>query len=146
MQFSWRWNSGTNPLNLVVIWEIPDKVMSKKLAKWGGILCLCFTGAVTPLHAEKPVRLGSFFSPPFIESMESPGNEGIAIERVRAIYAAMSKDVEITVLPWKRAQFMAERGELHGVFPCGLFKKWEEKYALSKPVFIEHLALVAGKG
>lgn len=120
--------------------------MSKKLAKWGGILCLCFTGAVTPLHAEKPVRLGSFFPPPFIESMESPGNEGIAIERVRAIYAAMSKDVEITVLPWKRAQFMAERGELHGVFPCGLIKKWEEKYALSKPVFIEHLALVAGKG
>lgn len=120
--------------------------MSIKLAKWGSILCLCFIGAPTRLHAEEPLRFGSFYFPPFVESVGSPGNEGIAIEKVRAIYKVMSKDIEITVLPWKRAQFMAEHGELHGVFPCGLFKKWEEKYALSKPVFIEHLVLVAVKG
>ena len=92
------------------------------------------------------MRLGSFYFPPFVESVGSPGNEGIEVERVRAIYAAMSQDIEIIVLPWKRAQAMAENGKLHGVFPCGLFKEWEEKYGLSQPVFIEHLVLVAGKG
>ncbi len=121
-------------------------MLSKNLAKWGSVFCLCIIGVGTRLHAEEPVRLGAFYFPPFVESVGSPGNEGIAIERVRAIYAAMSKDVEITDFPWKRAQDMAEKGELHGVFPCGLFKEWEEKYALSKPVFIEHLVLVAEKG
>ena len=122
------------------------KVMPIKLGKWGSILCLCFIGSATQLNAEEPVRFGSFYFPPFVENVGSPGYEGIAIEKVRAIYKVMGKDVEVTILPWKRAQFMAERGELHGVFPCGLFKKWEDKYALSKPVFIEHLVLVAGKG
>ena len=46
--------------------------MSLKLAKWGSILCLYITGAVTPLHAEEPVRLGSFFSHHSLRAWDLP--------------------------------------------------------------------------
>ena len=36
MQFSWRWNGGTIPLNLGVIWEMSDKLSKLPTNNAGG--------------------------------------------------------------------------------------------------------------
>jgi polar amino acid transport system substrate-binding protein len=69
-------------------------------------------------QAVEPIHLATHDQPPY-GSYEADGHfDGIAVKVVTCALKAMGQPYEIAVLPWERAQMVAEHGEVDGFFPA----------------------------
>lgn len=77
-------------------------------------------------------------------SYESQGKAaGPMTEVVEALCAAMNKNCEVMVLPWRRALEMAESGEVSGIFSLLRSPEREAKFFITQPVVRSAYSFVA---
>lgn len=67
-----------------------------------------------------PVKLATHDQAPYGTYMADKSFDGVAVRVVNCVFKRMNHPVQIEVLPWERAQMLAERGELDGFFPATL--------------------------
>lgn len=63
-----------------------------------------------------------------IRKIASDEFAGVAVDRVRCAFKAMEQPLQILVVPWKRAQRMAESGQVDGFF-VGSKNNYRDSYA-----------------
>ncbi|WP_420412365.1 substrate-binding periplasmic protein [Roseibium sp.] len=82
----------------------------QQLAVWAGIGWLLCTGT----HAET-YKLVTLNYPPY-EYQKGDQVDGIVVRVLRRAFAKLGHEIEIEVLPWKRALLMARTGAADGIF------------------------------
>lgn len=65
-----------------------------------------------------PVRLATHDQAPYGTYLADKSFDGVAVQVVRCVFKRMGEEVSIVVLPWERAQIMAQRGDVDGFFPA----------------------------
>jgi polar amino acid transport system substrate-binding protein len=113
------------------------------------IVTLSLTAALLALPAatmaENLVFTGSEW-PPYA-MLEKGQITGIQVEIIRSLGKRLGFDVEIQILPWKRALMYVKEGKADAVFaPFRTEEREEYMYFTSEPLLIQKLAIVAKKG
>ena len=74
-------------------------------------LCLCLTAAGTQSQAAQALVLVNAVYPPFVNPPGHPRGEGIDIEIAREALRRNGLEIQVQLVPWKRALLMLERGD-----------------------------------
>ena len=61
---------------------------------------------------------------------------GHAVDRIRCAFKAMKQPLQILVVPWKQAQYLAESGQIDGFF-VGSQNKYRDAYAQMSDIIAE---------
>lgn len=112
----------------------------------GAWLAVLGTLVATSAAGQEPLRLatGEDYSP-WVDGARPDG--GLAIKLVRQIEREAGMPVEIHYVPWTRAEIMAERGDVHGIFPYVRTPDREARFTFSRPFFtvVEAYWAIAGR-
>ncbi|MFD2264177.1 substrate-binding periplasmic protein [Lacibacterium aquatile] len=100
----------------------------------GALLAVFGTLIATSAVGQEPLRLatGEDYTP-WVDSMRADG--GLAIKLVRQIEREAGIPIEIHYVPWARAEIMADRGDVHGIFPYIRTPEREGRFTFSRPFF-----------
>jgi len=95
--------------------------------------------------AEKLVFIASEWPPYAMQEKGQP--TGMQVEVVLSLGKRLGFDIEIQILPWKRALMRVEKGEADAVFtPFRTEEREKYMYFTAEPLIIQKLAIVAKKG
>ncbi|MBO9426424.1 amino acid ABC transporter substrate-binding protein [Labrenzia sp. R4_1] len=79
------------------------------------VLSAAFLLALILSAAATPLQLVTLQYPPY-EYQDGDKVDGIVVRLLHHAFEKLGRDIEITVLPWKRAQLMAKKGQVDGIF------------------------------
>lgn len=106
---------------------------------------VCFLSLAALCHAT-PIRLATGNYPPY-EYEEAGEIKGLVIEVLREAFRRNNQSVEFQVVPWARALWMAEHGEVDGVFATIKTPEREKTLVFSnEPVVIMGSSFFIKKG
>lgn len=112
----------------------------------GALLAVLGTLVAMSANGQEPLRLatGEDYSP-WVDSSRPDG--GLAIQLIRQIEREVGVPVEIHYVPWTRAEIMADRGDVHGIFPYVRSPQREARFTFSRPFFtvVEAYWAMAGR-
>lgn len=79
---------------------------------------------------------GSYAADMQVEKIANEQFKGIAVDRVRCAFAKLDVDLTILVVPWARAQRLAESAKVDGFF-AGSQNDYRDSYALRSDIIAE---------
>lgn len=110
-------------------------------------ICLLFLVALLPVRATAADQFMVFGThdghPKYYD--DAGVAKGIVVDITKTCLDEMRVPYQVKLMPWKRAYFMAERGE-GGVIGLSRSGERELLFDFSNPIFTEHIVLVVKKG
>ena len=99
------------------------------------LMAICVLGGAGLAVAQnRSIELVTSEFPPFEYTGPDGQPSGVDVDIVRAVLMRMGYEPNIRIVPWKRAQIMAEEGEAAGIFSLTKSPEREVRYVFSDPI------------